>query len=92
MSKDTMPDNLDSFRQAFSKNAKEFDALVVAMFEHVESAMDAHQKKYQELIFAVAQKFPNETRHETALRYINERENQCHGPVKAILHAGDDDE
>ena len=30
--------------------------------------------KYNELIMAVAQKFPGETRHETALRYILERE------------------
>jgi hypothetical protein len=30
--------------------------------------------KYNELIMTVASKFPNETRHETALRYINEAE------------------
>jgi hypothetical protein len=30
--------------------------------------------KYYELLFAVSQKFPGETRHETALRYIRERE------------------
>jgi hypothetical protein len=29
---------------------------------------------YHELLYAVAQKFPNETRHQTALRYIIERE------------------
>ncbi len=32
--------------------------------------------KYNELLFAVAQKYPNETRHETALRYIKEREDK----------------
>jgi len=31
-------------------------------------------KQYQELLFAVANKYPNESRHETALRYIRERE------------------
>ena len=31
---------------------------------------------YHKLIYAVATKYPNETRHETALRYIMERENQ----------------
>jgi hypothetical protein len=31
---------------------------------------------YNELIYAVARKFPNETRHQTALRYIREAENQ----------------
>jgi len=37
-------------------------------------------KKYEELLYAVAQKFPDETRHETALRYIRQREegsDQC---------------
>lgn len=32
--------------------------------------------KYDELIYAVAQKHDGETRHETALRYILERENR----------------
>ena len=32
------------------------------------------KEQYHELLFAVAQKFPNESRHETALRYIRERE------------------
>lgn len=37
-------------------------------------------RDYNELIMAVAQKFPNESRHETALRYINQREQSCRGP------------
>lgn len=32
------------------------------------------ENKYYELLYAVASKYPNETRHETALRYIRERE------------------
>ncbi len=31
------------------------------------------QEKYNELILAVASKYKGETRHQTALRYINER-------------------
>ena len=34
---------------------------------------------YHELLYAVAQKFPGESRHETALRYIREREERVHG-------------
>jgi len=34
-------------------------------------------KKYDELIFAVGRKFPGETRHETALRYIYDAESNC---------------
>ena len=33
--------------------------------------------KYNELLYAVAQKFPGESRHETALRYIREREQRA---------------
>ena len=35
---------------------------------------------YQELLGAVATKHDNETRHETALRYITERENRVEWP------------
>jgi hypothetical protein len=35
------------------------------------------ESKYQELIYAVATKFPDETRHETALRYIMNAESHC---------------
>ena len=40
---------------------------------------DAHfnlQERYYELIMAVETKHPNETRHQTALRYIREAEKQ----------------
>ena len=37
------------------------------------------QAKYNELLFSVGNKFPNETRHETALRYIREAENRFVG-------------
>lgn len=39
-------------------------------------------KLYQELIYNVSNKYPNETRHETALRYIRKAENQ---PDQAML-------
>lgn len=35
---------------------------------------DEVRKAYDELIYAVARKWPGETRHQTALRYIRERE------------------
>lgn len=35
---------------------------------------------YNELLYAVASKHEGETRHETALRYIRERENRTEGP------------
>src|SRR3990172_10898480 len=38
------------------------------------AALAVKEEAYNELIMAVAHKWPNETRHETALRYIKERE------------------
>lgn len=40
--------------------------------------------KYYQLLYAVQTKHPDESRHETALRYIRNAENQCHGPQQAI--------
>lgn len=41
-------------------------------------------QNYYELIYAVENKYPGETRHETALRYILEAEKSTEGAVKAI--------
>lgn len=38
-------------------------------------------EKYNELILAVETKYPNESRHETALRYIREAENKDNNVV-----------
>jgi hypothetical protein len=32
------------------------------------------ERRYSELLFAVSRRLPGETRHETALRYIRERD------------------
>lgn len=41
----------------------------------LECELAAAQTKYDELIYQVGTKWPNETRHETALRYIKRYEN-----------------
>jgi hypothetical protein len=49
-----------------------------------EAEYEAVRRRYDELLYAVARKYPGESRHETALRYIRERESQpAHGPVAA---------
>jgi len=50
--------------------------------------MDELRSKYYELIHAVVVKCEGETRHETALRYILERENHgvSHFPVELTGH------
>lgn len=45
---------------------------IEALIKEAEQA----SRKYEELIMAVGNKYPNETRHETALRYIKSAENQ----------------
>ena len=46
----------------------------------VDVEADNVKEKYNELLYAVAQKFPNETCHETALRYIKQAESQSNVP------------
>jgi len=53
--------------------------------EQLERELDEAKRNYMELIMSVGNKYPNETRHETAKRYIQERENMpSHGPDSAI--------
>ena len=40
-----------------------------------QAEIDELKGKYYELLYAVANKFPDETRHQTALRYIQNAEN-----------------
>ena len=40
-------------------------------------------ERYKELIYAVGNKYPNESRHETALRYIKRAESNTSGPACA---------
>lgn len=49
-------------------------------------------EKYNELIMAVCNKYPNESRHETALRYITERESSSNeGACKSAAPKESDD-
>ena len=46
------------------------------------------RRDYLELIYAVGNKWPGETRHQTALRYIYNAEHQAHGPSQAAAAQG----
>ena len=41
------------------------------------------KSKYHELLYQVEKNFPNESRHETALRYIRQAESHDNGPEKS---------
>jgi len=57
----------DGYQVATKENKKEISEL---------------KNKYNELLFAVESKFQNESRHETALRYIVDHERSTNSPVK----------
>lgn len=58
----------------------------------VKCAFDAGRgtlsEKYFELLYAVAQKFPDETRHQTALRYIQQAESRSNQPEASQVEQG----
>ncbi len=65
--------------------------LVIAALESRVKELEAENarltKQYHELLFAVGRKFDNESRHETALRYIQEAENRAtQGDAKEQHH------
>jgi len=85
----------DKFAQKFLLTWNQFayrsDEDIAKQFQNTDDALDlARQlerelaeakRNYMELIMSVGNKYPNETRHETAKRYIQERENTpIHGP------------
>ena len=44
---------------------------------------------YNELLFAVAKKYPNESRHDPAKRYIQDKERSVDGPAKQAEPGGE---
>ena len=63
-----------------------YDALLEASKEK-----DKRIEELMKIVMEVSTKHPGETRAETALRYIRERENQpCSGPHSALRGEGDD--
>ena len=51
------------------------------LIQQIEDLID-YKDKYMDLLYAVQTVHIEETRHQTALRYIKERENQCNDPEK----------
>jgi len=60
------------------------DSSIRAALEAKDMEIAELKSKYMELIFAVARKFPNESRHQTALRYIEETESRCESTDAAM--------
>jgi len=61
-------------------------AKTLKQVSQLERELAEAKRNYMELIMSVGNKYPNETRHETAKRYIQERENMpSHGPNSAAI-------
>jgi hypothetical protein len=58
-------------------------------FDRIHKQLNELQQAYNELIMAVGMKFPNETRHQTALKYIQQAENntQAGSEAKSALQS-----
>ena len=56
----------------------EFSQLRKALFE-LEQELERYKNLYNDLLFYVGTKYPGETRHETAKRYIQEKEKGVQG-------------
>lgn len=64
-----------SERDAAKRDAmRAFDERNIALADH-----ERTRALYEELLYAVARKYPGETRHQTALRYIRQREQEPNG-------------
>ena len=50
------------------------EAFIISEKDKLQSEHAEIQKKYNELLHAVGRKYPNESRHETALKYIKNAE------------------
>ena len=61
------------------------DAMLNALKDTRPSPYSQIEQNYNELIMAVSNKYKGETRHQTALKYITERENINVGDAKSTV-------
>jgi len=80
---DGRPDS-DGFTFVLPEQIDELRALE-SFLAQAQADVEALRNKYSEILYGVATKHPGESRHETALRYILERENRSSGPTSAAL-------
>jgi hypothetical protein len=85
------PSDLDTGR-AWDRMRKAGDRVRSALALARPAAAEGVESKYSELLMAVARKHPGETRHETALRYIQQAESKAQGGQGCDAPAPDDGE
>lgn len=83
-------DYVHYLREGLDAREKEIQQLAKAgwFFKEEIKRLRGEADKYNELIMAVCNKYPNETRHETALRYIKSFEGRDSGVAMAEKELG----
>ena len=76
-----IPASVEALRDALAEHGDaESDARLIAAPPQRQPLTDL----YNELLFAVGNKHPNETRHQTALRYIQQAEVTSEASIEAV--------
>lgn len=85
-----MRDRAEHMRRDLGPWRNDADADAIdAWADAIESAMAQEREGlYEQLLYAVESKFPGETRHQTALRYIRQAEFRCTDEGSAAAPTG----
>ena len=86
--------DLEKENQQLTEEIEALNLLVQNIKEMADDLDNENQRLkglYTDLIMQVACKFPNESRHETAKRYIIERENREIAPAQQALKNGEEE-
>ena len=65
-------------QQGLAEERRQFNRTIDAL----KAELAAKEQLYHELLYQVGMKYPNESRHETALRYLKRAEQQANGPAQ----------
>jgi hypothetical protein len=85
---DSLTDNKGRLEFVFDDAGLERFAEVLAAadteLKQLKADRDALRDLYNELLFSVGNKYPNETRHQTALRYITQAETTAYDAAREV--------
>lgn len=59
-----------------------FEVINLKIYKNVEHEIEELKQKYNELLYAVGNKYPNESRHQTAFKYIRQAETISYSTAK----------
>ena len=77
---------LNAMLEHRADEAAEMERMLRAEYANAESRAGETRRLYDELLYQVSMKYPGESRHRTALRYLKLAETHVSGPAFAPLH------